>query len=391
MEKVILVRYGEIALKRLNRSKFERKLMSNIKNRLKVIGDIKITSSQSRIFIDPREKDFDFDNAICELTKIFGITSVSIATKIESEFDLIRKISIDIVKEKMRQYNSATFKVETKRADKKFKLKSPEISMEVGGNILDNIDNLTVDVKNPTFILYIEVREFAYIYTDIVKAQCGMPVGTNGKASLLLSGGIDSPVAGYMIAKRGVEVDAIHFYSYPYTSQRAKEKVIKLANIISSYCGGFNLNVVSFTDIQIAINENCPVDYGTIIMRRVMMKISEKLAIKNNSMALITGESIGQVASQTIYSLTTTNASVEMPVFRPLIGMDKNEVIDIARKIGTFDTSIEPYEDCCTVFVAKHPVTKPTLEKVLQAEEKLNIDDLIEKAVKEVEVIKIIG
>lgn len=266
-------------------------------------------------------------------------------------------------------------------------MQSPEISADVGGFILENIEGLSVDVKNPDFILYLEVRESTYIYSETIKAQGGMPLGSNGKAMLLLSGGIDSPVAGWMMGKRGVEIEAVHFYSYPYTSERAKQKVIDLARIMAQYCGKIRLHVVPFTEIQLKINDNCPEEQLTIIMRRIMMKIAEQIAEKVNAMALITGESMGQVASQTMQSLYCTDAAVNMPVFRPLIGMDKVEVIEIARRIETFDTSVLPYEDCCTVFVAKHPQTKPKLEKIIKSESVVDFEPLINTAVENTEVI----
>lgn len=365
MKKVILVRYGEILLKGLNRPIFESKLVSNIKRAIHKLGKVSITRSQARIYIEPEEENYDFDEALKLLSKVFGIVSVSPVWKIDSDFEVIKEYSVIMVKDLIKREGYKTFKVETKRGNKRFPMDSPEISRELGGHILRNIPRLSVDVKKPDFILYVEVREFTYIYSEIIPAVCGMPLGCNGKAMLLLSGGIDSPVAGWMIGKRGVEIEAVHFYSYPYTSERAKEKVIELAKILASYCQKINLHIVPFTDIQLEINEKCPHEELTIIMRRAMMKIAEIIAKKTGALALVTGESVGQVASQTMQSLAVTNAVVSLPVFRPLIGMDKNEVIDIARKIGTFETSILPYEDCCTVFVAKHPTTKPKMEKYL--------------------------
>ncbi len=389
MKEIILVRYGEIALKGLNRPVFEEKLVNNIKKSLYGLGKIEIVRSQARIYIEPVNDDYDFDEAIQRLCKVFGIVSVSRVWKIDTDFEEIRKHALELAQQLVKKNGYKTFKVETKRGNKRFPMQSPEISGEVGGYILENIPSLTVDVNNPDFKIFLEVRENSYVHSEIIPAYGGMPLGTNGKAVLLLSGGIDSPVAGWMIAKRGVEIEAVHFYSYPYTSERAKEKVIDLAKILASYCGKVNLHVVPFTDIQLQIRDNCPLDQMTIIMRRIMMMISEKVARKVGGLALITGESVGQVASQTIQSLAVTNAVVEMPVFRPLIGMDKNEVIDIARKIGTFETSILPYEDCCTVFVAKHPKTRPVLEKIEESESKLDINNLVETAVANMETIKI--
>lgn len=389
MKKVILVRYGEILLKGLNRPVFEKKLIDNIKRAIYPLGKVDVKRSQARIYIEPHKEDYDFDEAINLLTKVFGIVSVSPVWKIESNFEVIKEKSVVMVKDLLARKGYKTFKVETKRGDKRFPMDSPEISRELGGHVLENFNQLVVDVKKPDFILYVEVREFTYIYSEIIPAVCGMPIGTNGKAALLLSGGIDSPVAGWMIAKRGVELEAIHFYSYPYTSERAKEKVIELAKILSKYCNKINLHIVPFTDIQLEINEKCPQEQLTIIMRRAMMIIAERIAEKVGALALVTGESVGQVASQTIQSLYVTNSVVKMPVFRPLIGMDKNEVIDIARKIGTFETSILPYEDCCTVFVSKHPNTKPVLEKIILSEQKANLEELINTAIENTEVLVI--
>lgn len=391
MKKVILVRYGEIILKGLNRPVFEDKLISNMKKALYGVGKASIMKSQARIYVEPQEDDYDFDNALDRLTKVFGIVSVSPVWKIDSNYETIKEHSLMMVKDLVERKGFSTFKVEAKRGNKRFPMESPEICRELGEHLLNNVPSLSVDVHKPEFFLYIEVREFTYIYSEIIPAHGGMPLGTNGKALLLLSGGIDSPVAGWMVAKRGVEIEAIHFYSYPYTSERAKEKVIELTRILASYCREIKLHIVPFTEIQLAINDKCPEDELTIIMRRVMMIIAERIAIANDSLALVTGESIGQVASQTMQALAVTNAVVKMPVFRPLIGMDKNEVIDMARKIDTFETSILPYEDCCTVFVAKHPKTKPKLDKIEFSESNLHIEDMIEKAIADTEVLRVIS
>lgn len=390
MKRIILVRYGEIILKGLNRPVFEDRLVKNIRNSLYGLGRIEVTRSQARIYIDPLEESYDFDAAVGRLKRVFGIVSVSIVRRVKTAFDEIKSCALDLAKENaLGKAGPVTFKVETKRGDKGFPLKSPEISSEVGAYILDNLPFLKVDVNNPTFVIFIEVREDSYLYSEIIPAYGGMPIGTNGKALLLLSGGIDSPVAGWMVAKRGVEVEAVHFYSYPYTSERSKEKVLELARILSCYCGHVDLHIVPFTKLQEAINENCPLDQLTIIMRRAMMRISERIAAKTGSLALVTGESIGQVASQTLQSLSVTNAVVGIPVFRPLIGMDKNEVVSIARKIGTFETSILPYEDCCTVFVAKHPNTKPHMGKIALSESRLELEALINQAVENTELVRV--
>lgn len=387
MKKVILVRYGEIILKGLNRPVFEDKLIGNIRSAILKSGNARIFKSQGRIYIEPQEENYDFDFVLQKITRIFGVVSVSPVWKIDTDYDQIKATALKMASDLVAQHGYKTFKLETKRGNKKFPMQSPEISADLGGYILENIPGLTVDVKSPDFIIHLEVRESSYVYSDIIKAHGGMPMGSNGKATLLLSGGIDSPVAGWMMGKRGVEIEAVHFYSYPYTSERAKQKVVDLAQILSQYFGKFKLHVVPFTEIQLAINDNCPEDQLTIIMRRIMMRIAEIIARKTNSMALITGESMGQVASQTMQSLYCTDSAVNMPVFRPLIGMDKVEVIDIARKIDTFETSILPYEDCCTVFVAKHPQTKPKLEKIMKSETAVDFEPLIERAVETTEVI----
>ncbi len=389
MKEIILVRYGEIILKGLNRPVFEDKLISNIKSAIYKFGKAKVSKSQGRIYVEPEDENYDFDQVLQKITNIFGVVSVSPVWKIDTDYEQIKNYSLKMAQDLVNQYGYKTFKVETKRGNKKFPMQSPEVSADVGGHIWENIPGLTVDVKNPDFIIFLEIRESSYVYSQIIKAHGGMPIGSNGKALLLLSGGIDSPVAGWMMAKRGVEIEAIHFYSYPYTSERAKQKVIDLAQIMSRYCGKIHLHIVPFTDIQLAINENCPEDQLTIIMRRIMMKISESIARKVDAMALITGESLGQVASQTMHALNCTDAAANMPVFRPLIGMDKVEVVDIARKIDTFDTSILPYEDCCTVFVAKHPQTKPKLEKILKSEAVFDFEPLIMTAIENTEVLVI--
>ena len=320
------------------------------------------------------------------LKKVFGITSITRAYVLPKDLEGIQKGAAEALSEELSEVR--TFKVEAKRADKKFPLKSPEICREVGGYLYEHFENLEVDVVNPDKVVMIEVREQnAYVYCGREKGKGGMPVGTNSKAALLLSGGIDSPVAGYMVAKRGVALESIHFFSHPYTSERAKEKVLELAELLSVYTGGMRVHIVPFTNIQLEIKKKCPEEYLTIIMRRFMMRIAEKIAKNNNLAALVTGESIGQVASQTVEALGVTNDAVSMPVFRPVIGMDKEEIVTIAREIGTFDTSILPYEDCCTVFTPKHPQTKPKLSKVIELEQVLDIDALVNEAVEGVEIM----
>ncbi|MBQ6998957.1 MAG: tRNA 4-thiouridine(8) synthase ThiI [Clostridia bacterium] len=386
MERVLLVRYGEIILKGLNRPIFEDALVRNIRHRLRNEGEYKIYKSQATIYIEPKEGDEQTDRIHEKLKKIFGIVSIVVAYKTDKSMEGIYNIIPESIGDILK--NAKTFKVEAKRSDKKFSLKSPQICEEVGGFILDNYPHLTVDVHNPEVVVHAEIRDDnAFVHTGREKGIGGMPVGTGGKAALLLSGGIDSPVAGYMIGKRGVALEAIHFFSYPYTSDRAKDKVIKLAGIVSEYVGKIKVHVVPFTEIQVQIRDKCPEEYLTLIMRRFMMEISERIARENGCDALITGENLGQVASQTMLALGVTNDAVDMPVFRPLIGLDKNDIVEMAREIGTFDTSILPYEDCCTVFTPKRPATKPRLEKVVKYQQLLDCEKLIEDAVAGVETI----
>ena len=386
MERVLLVRYGEIILKGLNRPIFEDALMRNIRHSIKDLGEVKMYKSQATIYIEPQEGDEQTDAIYEKLKKIFGIVSIVIAYKAEKSMEGIFSVIPDAIGDALK--NAKTFKVEAKRSDKKFPLKSPEICDEVGGFVLDNYPHIKVDVHNPEVVVHAEIRDDnAFVHTGREKGIGGMPVGTGGKAALLLSGGIDSPVAGYMIAKRGVALEAIHFFSHPYTSDRAKDKVLKLAGIVSEYVGKIKVHVVPFTEIQLQIRDKCPEEYLTLIMRRFMMAISERIARERGCDALITGESLGQVASQTILALGVTNDAVNIPVFRPLIGMDKTDIVEIAREIGTFDTSILPYEDCCTVFTPKRPATKPKLDKVIRYQELLDCEKLIDEAVAGVETI----
>ncbi len=390
MQKIdlILLKYGEIALKGLNKPIFERKLLDNIKSRLDKIGKFSVRRAQSTVYVEPLDDAADMNQALKILKKIFGIVNICPVVKCEKNMESIAKTAQECLSG--LDPSRKSFKVEAKREDKKFPLNSPQICMELGGMLLDRVEGLRVDVHNPEIVVNVEIRGEAYVYTQKIKGAGGMPVGTNGKATLLLSGGIDSPVAGYMIAKRGVEIEAVHFHSHPYTSDRAKEKVIDLAKEVSEYCGKIKLHIVPFTEIQLAIIEKCPENYLTIIMRRIMMQIAEKVSRQNGSAALITGESIGQVASQTMESLVCTDNAVEMPVFRPLIGMDKEEIVTISKKIETYETSILPYEDCCTIFVPKHPKTKPDLAEIIEAEKALDdIEEMIEKAISEEEVLVI--
>lgn len=389
MDRVILARIGEIALKGLNRCTFEQRLARNMKAALSDCGPCKVRWSQSRYFVEPESEDFQFDKAMEMLSGVFGLVSISPAYVTTSEYENISSLAKEVAAKAMQTGKEKyTFKIETKRGLKAFPMKSPEISAEIGGDLLEAFaGKLKVDVNNPDFILYIEVRENTYIYTEIIEAPGGMPTGSNGKGCLLISGGIDSPVAGYMIAKRGVSLCAVHFYSYPYTSERAKDKVLELAKIVGRYCGGVKVFVVPFTDIQLAIDEKCREELSTVIMRRSMMRIAERVARKSGCSALITGESVGQVASQTMQALYCTDSAADMPIFRPLIGMDKMEVVAIARKIGTFETSILPYEDCCTVFTPKHPKTRPSLSEILEEEKKADFLAMENEAFEGIETI----
>lgn len=400
-EIVILARMGEIALKGLNRGRFEHQLISNLQYRLRQLGNFHIFQSQSRLWIEPRNSPEDENpvsfaadpsrakDCLKAVTEVFGIVSATLVRKFDGGFDEISREALLFVGELLAEKNYKTFKVESKRGDKRFPMDSPEICTELGGRILDAFPSLQVDVHNPEFTLYVEIRESNYLYSEKIYGHRGLPVGTAGKGMLLLSGGIDSPVAGYMMASRGMKLEAVYFHSYPYTSERAKEKVIDLARIVSHYAGSMILHVVDFTAIQLELYQNSPQDMLTITMRRVMFQIAEGLAGRSGCKALITGESLGQVASQTLEAICLTDEVVGMPVFRPLIGTDKDDTVLTARKIGTFETSILPYEDCCTVFVAKHPKTRPLRVDMDHAEKNLNIKELVEKGLSSVESIRI--
>lgn len=380
MKEIILIKNGELALKGLNRMTFEDVLIKNIKQSLKSLGNIEVKRAQSTIIITPHSEDFPFKKALERVEKVFGIAAYCRAAVCEKDMADIIKTAIPYLEKSLKA--AKTFKVEAKRSDKKFPLTSPEISKTLGGEILKNYHYLKVDVHNPDVIVTVEVRDFgAYVRAGQLHGAGGMPVGTGGRASILISGGIDSPVAAWMMAKRGIKLNAIHFASPPYTSLRAEQKVKKLLSKVAAYSGAIPMGIVPFTEIQEAIANNCPEEYFTLIMRRMMMRISQRLAENSGSMALITGESVGQVASQTLPALVTTDKVVDMPVFRPLIGMDKEEIVLISRKIDTFETSIEPYEDCCTVFTPKHPRTNPKLEAVEKAEQLIDFEEMIERAV----------
>ncbi len=385
-----LVKYAEIGLKGKNRYRFEDALVQQIKHSLRRVGEFKISKEQGRILVEAKA-EYDYEETVEALQTVFGISAICpVVIDNDSEFEHLTELVCDYV-DKAYSDKNFTFKVMTKRADKKYPMNSMELAANLGEQLLNRFPEMKVDVHNPDVLVHCELRTNVYVYSVEIPGPGGMPVGTNGKAELLLSGGIDSPVAGYMIAKRGVYIDAVYFHAPPYTSERAKEKVVDLAREISKFTGPINLHVVNFTDIQLAIYEKCPHDELTIIMRRYMMRIAEHFANEDGAQALVTGESIGQVASQTMYSLVATNEVCTKPVFRPLIGFDKQEIIDISEKIGTYETSILPYEDCCTIFVAKHPVTKPNVNVIKCSERKLDdvIDDLMKKAIETTETIRV--
>lgn len=384
MKRVISVSVGEVALKKLNRNYFEDKLAKNIRNVIKDLGEAKTYKDQGKIFVEIDEESIE--TAMNRIKKVFGVVYVSPCFKVEKDMDTIKETAVLSLKEALGNEKIKTFKVRTKRADKKFPLKSPDISIEVGEYLLDNVEGISVDLHEPDVYVNIDIRRECYVYTRRIRGYGGLPIGTNGRGLLLLSGGIDSPVAGFMMAKRGLQLSAIHFHSYPFTSERAEEKVKDLAQILARYCGNINIYSVNLLNIQKEINEKCPENEMTLISRRFMMRIAEKIANERNIDALVTGESLGQVASQTIKGLNVTNSSVSLPVFRPLIGMDKVDIIDIAEDIETYEKSIEPFEDCCTVFLPKHPVTNPELKNIEASEEALDIDSLIEDAISNIEV-----
>lgn len=387
-----LIKYAEIAIKGKNRYVFEDALIKQIKYALKnVEGDFDITKTQGRVHVECLS-DYDYDETVAALSRVFGITGICPVVHVPDEgFD---KLAEDVIRYMDEEYpdKNMTFKVNCRRARKNYPMDSQEVNAAMGEKILDEFPEMKVDVHEPRILLTIEIRDDnIYIYSKVIAGPGGMPVGTGGKAMLLLSGGIDSPVAGYMIAKRGVKLDAVYFHAPPYTSERAKQKVIDLAKIVAKYSGPINLHVINFTDIQLEIYEKCPHDELTIIMRRYMMRIAEQLANENGCLGLITGESLGQVASQTMQSLAATNEVCTLPVYRPLIGFDKNEIIKISERIDTYETSILPYEDCCTIFVAKHPVTKPNINIIKRSETKLTetIDELYKRAIETDEVITV--
>ena len=380
MKELILAKYGEIALKGLNRNTFEDILMKNIRRRLRSVGAFQYSRAQSTIYITPKEEDIDLEEAMDRLKTIFGIAALSRACICEKDFADISKIAPEYLEDTLSC--ARTFKVEAKRSDKAFPMKSPELCAELGGVLLDAFPHLKVDVKHPDVVVMVEIRDTnAYVHGASIKGAGGLPVGSSGKALLLLSGGIDSPVAGYRMARRGVHIAAIHYVSPPYTSERAQLKVETLCQKLTPDCGSIGFFCVPFTKLQEAIKKNCPEEYFTIIMRRLMMEIAQRIAKQDGCLALITGESVGQVASQTMQALACTDAVATIPVFRPLIGMDKTEIVETARKIDTFETSTLPYEDCCTVFTPRHPKVRPNLEDVERAQNRFDFEPLLEEAV----------
>ena len=391
MFKAFLIKYAEIAIKGKNRYIFEDALVDQIRHVLKEVdGEFSVVKERGRIYVYA-DSEFDYDETIEALKRVFGIFGICPTVVLEDKgYEELSKEVVAYVKE-MYKDEPKTFKMDVRRAKKSYPMTSMEMNAQLGGDVLDSCPNMKVDVHEPDVMIHVEVRDKIYLYSEVIPGPGGMPVGTNGKAMLLLSGGIDSPVAGWMIAKRGVTIDATYFHAPPYTSERAKQKVVDLAKLVAKYTGPIRLNIINFTDIQLYIYDQCPHDELTIIMRRYMMKIAEKIAKENDCLALVTGESIGQVASQTMQSLAVTNEVCELPVMRPLIAFDKQDIVDISLKIGTYETSVLPYEDCCTIFVAKHPVTKPNLNVIKCSERHLDdvIDEMMERAVSTAETIEV--
>ena len=388
-QNIFIVRCGEVALKGMNKPYFEKMLVNRIKKLLKKFDNVEAYRHEGLIFVRA-DKKHDPEMIIGEISKVFGVASISPALECESELNSIGDAAVALMMDLIEKKGIKTFKVDAKRADKNFPVKSPEIARIIGAKVLVGCKVLKVDVHNPDCVLFVDLRkDKSYVFEQKISGFGGLPLGTNGKGMVLLSGGIDSPVAAWMMAKRGMLIEAVHFHSYPYTSQRAQEKVEDLARIIAQYCGRFKMNVINLLPIQEQIVENCPEEETTILVRRFMMRIAEKVAQKSGCTMLITGENLGQVASQTAEALVVTDATVKMPVMRPLIALDKVDIIQKAKDIGTFETSIMPYEDCCTVFLQKHPATRPKLEKILESESKLDVDALVEAAVEKMEIIDI--
>ena len=388
MKEIFLLKLGEIVLKGANKRQFESKLRQNVRRRMKPYGNFDVYIMQSTVYVEPMDESCDVDGAWEACHSIFGVVSLCRCRPCEKDLDAIFNAVENYLGDDLDCAKS--FKVESKRSDKRVPMTSIQISQEIGGRLAEAHPTVEVDVRHPEYTVYVEIRDLAaYVHGPAEPGAGGLPTGVGGRAMCLLSGGIDSPVAAYMIAKRGVEIECVHFFSYPYTSQLAKDKVIELARLVTRYCGKMTVNIVSFTEIQEAIRDNCPEEFFTLIMRRFMMEISQRIAKKDGCGALITGENLGQVASQTMEAMAVTGAVVDIPIFMPLVGLDKEEIVSIARKIGTLETSILPYEDCCTVFTPKHPKTKPTLGQLLHAEEKLDREALMERALESIERIAV--
>ena len=388
MKEIFLLKLGEIVLKGANKRQFESRLRQNVRRRMKAYGNFDVYLMQSTLYVEPMDEACDVDGAWEACRSIFGVVSLCRCRPCEKDLDAIFDAIENYLGEDLDCAKS--FKVESKRSDKRFPLTSIQLSQEIGGRLAEAHPDVAVDVRHPDYTVYVEVRDLAaYVHGPAEPGAGGLPTGVGGRAMCLLSGGIDSPVAAYMIGKRGVEIEAVHFFSYPYTSQLAKDKVVELARLVTKYTGKMTVNIVSFTEIQEAIRDNCPEEYFTLIMRRFMMEISQRIAQWDGCGALITGENLGQVASQTMEAMAVTGAVVDIPIFMPLIGFDKEEIVTIARKIGTMETSILPYEDCCTVFTPKHPKTKPTIPQLLEAEKKLDREALIGRALENIEKIKV--
>ena len=388
MKEIFLLKLGEIVLKGANKRQFENRLRQNVRRRMKAYGNFDVYIMQSTVYVEPMDDECDVDGAWEACATIFGVVSLCRCRPCEKNLDAIFETIEAYLGDDLDCAKS--FKVESKRSDKRFPLTSIQLSQEIGGRLAEAHPTVDVDVHKPDYTVYVEVRDLAaYVHGPAVPGAGGLPTGVGGRAMCLLSGGIDSPVAAYMMAKRGLEIEAVHFFSYPYTSQLAKDKVVELARLVSKYCGKMTVNVVGFTEIQEAIRDNCPEEFFTLIMRRFMMEISARIAKWDGCGALITGENLGQVASQTMEAMTVTGAVVDIPIFMPLVGMDKEEIVTIARKIGTFETAVLPYEDCCTVFTPKHPKTKPTLAQLINAEKNLDREALIARALENVEKVKV--
>jgi len=388
LEEIILLKLGEIVLKGLNKRYFEQKLVQNVKRSLEPFGDFKVYTAQSTVYVEPQSESCDVTGAFAAMRCVFGVSSLSRAAACEKDKDAILQTAIAYLKDDFAKARS--FKVESKRADKRFPMTSIQLSQYVGGELNEAFPDVAVDVHKPELLVTVEVRDFkAYVHAAPVQGAGGMPVGSNGRAVSLLSGGIDSPVATYMIAKRGIKIIPVHFFSFPYTSEQAKEKVLTLAKKLTPYCGDMTVEVVPFTHVQEAMRKVCPEDFYTLVMRRIMMRIAERIAEANGCKALVTGESLGQVASQTMEAMAATEACIDLPVLRPVVGMDKEEIVRLARRIDTFETSILPFEDCCTVFTPKHPKTKPKPGQVERAEAGLDIEALVEEALANIERVRV--